>query len=103
MIHQLPMQLLACLTGGKNDTQDTIPSNNQNQLYEETKVYLHSQRCPEKGKIPIQKCMCSYNYRMKNQNDSEEKCIGYFYKRNTKNINQNHVKSQNFSNIASLK
>ncbi len=30
---------------------------------------------------------------MKNKNDSEEKCIGYFYNMNTKNVNENQVKT----------
>lgn len=54
---------------------------------------IFSQMCPEKGKIPIQKCMCLFNHEMKNKNDSEEKRIGYFYNRNTKNVNQNQVKT----------
>lgn len=63
---------------------------------------MKRQRCPEKGKIPIQKCISSYNHGMKNKNDSEEKCR-LFLQEEHKDINQNHVKSQNFSHIASLK
>ncbi len=55
--------------------------------------YIFSQMCTEKGKIPIQKCMCLFNHEMKNNNDSEEKCIGYFYNMNTKNVNENQVKT----------
>lgn len=65
MIHLLPLQLPAFLTDRRNDTQDTVPSNNQNQIYEETKEYFHSRRCPEKVGIPIQKCMCSYSHNEK--------------------------------------
>jgi len=54
MIHLFSLHLLACLTAGRNNTQDMVPLNNQNQLYEDKMrdkgiyIYIFSQRCPEK-------------------------------------------------------
>jgi len=92
MIHLFSLHLLACLTAGRNNTQDMVPLNNQNQLYEDKMrdkgwyIYIYSFKGALKNKdflsrnikVFIQYIECKTIAINVTKKYSEDKSIGYF-------------------------